>query len=633
MCGISVVLDSGTPATPLLATLARLHADHAHRGPDGEGALLVAADPEWIERLARVPGTRDGPPPVLGAAFRRLAIQDRSEAGAQPMTLAGSGARSWILFNGELYNHQELRTVLSREGLAVRSGSDAEIALAAWRHWGPDAVQRFNGMFAFVIVDLDRGEVVGARDRLGIKPLFWSRDGARLLIGSEPAPVAAARSGGARLEASMLASFLGGVPPLVNRASWFADVYPFPAASTFRIPIWGPPSKPEFRRYWTLPSHGPIPGYQDAVIELRSLLQDAVRLQSCGDVPVGSLLSGGLDSSYLTCELARTRAEPVDAFSIVHTDPRLSETPHQWGVIARTHARHHAHTMTPDALAAATDAVVAVQGQPLLGFEIVAQHAIYGVARAAGVPVVLDGQGADELLAGQSVFAQAWLRQLAAEGRLVELWKESRALARASGSGHGMRSLLRALGPARGASVPRLPHVNPAAAREAARSWNFDVPSLPALLRRLVLETNIPSVLELQDRSSMAHGVESRVPFLDHRVVEFCDRLPAEYRLHRGVRKRILRDAARGLVPDGIIDRQDKGTIVSSTRYLDLRRTHATALRAMATAPMWEGVPAVRASAIAPFVDGFLTGAHDKYLAVWRLYTAWRWLSLPPLAV
>ena len=308
----------------------------------------------------------------------------------------------------------------------------------------------------------------------------------------------------------------------------------------------------------------------------------------------------------------------------------MSEVPHQWAVVAQGNVTRHALTLTPERVFAATDAVVRSQGHPLLGQEVIAQHLLYGVARDRGVSVILDGQGADELLGGLSSFTRSRFRELARTHEWSTLWQEVHAHARLYGEPR-LPSLARAFFPRAAATPAPYAWLSPEAYRGPRDAWSFDAPDFQEYLRSLILRTNLPMVLAQQDRASMAHGVESRVPFLDHRIVSFCDALPSSYRLHRGVRKRILRDAARGILPASILDRSDKGTIVSSRRYLDLRGAHGDALRACAADPVWNRVSAVEGRAVAPFVLGFMAGGHDDHAAVWRLYTTWRWLSQRPL--
>jgi len=624
MCGISVVLDSGAARTPLVSALARAHARQAHRGPDGEGWLLVDGGLAAL-RSSTPPSPSETPPPRLGIAFRRLCIQDLSEAAAQP--LGSADGRHWIVLNGEIYNHAGLRDELRTRGHAFLTCSDTEVALAAYREWGTGCFARFTGMWAIIIVDLAQGRLIGSRDRLGIKPLFFTVEPGRLSFASEPQALACARADGPRVEPVRYAEFLRGYPPASSSLSFFRDVHPVPAATTFEIDLRSDAGgAPAFRRYWTLATapldSGNMPPYGQAVEEFRGLVTESVHSHLGSAVPVGCLLSGGLDTSFV----ASTAGIPLAAYSITFDDPEMSEWPYIQSVAAHAGLTSHTVTLTPAMVWDRVDAVVRAQGQPLLGQELIAQYTAYALARNAGSIVVLEGNGADELLAGMPGYASAYLRDLLYAGQVAELVRETRATARRTRS-----SISRVLA----ASLARRPRwlrrersypwLEPAPQSAEPLEESDDPSPLNQYLFTLVRHTNLPAVLLSQDRSAMAHGVESRVPFLDHRVVEYCFRLPASYKVHRGVRKRILLDAARGVVPDLVLRRTDKKTFISKDSWMPLRRDYGPALADMARSKSLVESAGVRGPAMAAFVDDYLAGRHDDRMAVWRLYTAWRW--------
>ena len=631
MCGISLVLDyAGSDRSPSsLIALTRLHDALAHRGPDGEGCILVD-DHLRATRLPGIPHTaRD--PLRLAAAFRRLAIQDLSEAGAQP--LSGARGHTWIMHNGEIYNHAELRKLLQDRGHQFRSESDSEVALAAYAEWGSDCFSKFEGMWAILIVDLDRARLVGSRDRLGIKPLFFSVDGDQIAFASEPQALALARRAGPQIEPNRFGEFLAGLPPQSPARSFFRDVHPVPAATFFEIDLRGGPARaPSFRTFWRLADHRPgsdsTPSYPEAVDRMRDLVQNAVRAHRCAAVPVGCLLSGGLDTSLLAT-LAATEG-PLESYSIVYDDPQLSEWPYIQAVAAHAGIRSRTYRLTPEEAWADVDAVVRAQGQPVLGQELIAQYHAYRLAKAHGKTVVIEGQGADELLAGMPGYETAFLQELLLTLRWRELFNEARQRVRRYGEpwGHLLKrsfgSLVRPAG--------RRRDYGWLDAREApAMDGDDDTPDpsrLNRYLYRLVRRTNLPAVLLYQDRGSMAHGVESRVPFLDHRLVEFCFTLPASFKAGAGTRKRILLDAARPFLPTLVLNRRDKKTFVTRQGFIPMRRDHGDALRDAVRSARIRTAPGVRGARLASFVENYLSGRHDDELAVWRLFTASRWLEL-----
>jgi len=636
VCGISLVLDHRGRGGTVLTALARMHTELAHRGPDGEGWLLV--DPDFEVRRTSSPPSASPNSLRLAAAFRRLAIQDLSAAAAQP--LSSHDGRLWIVHNGEIYNHGELRETLSgwRGGHRFHTASDTEVALAAYREWGTECFARFHGMWAMLIIDLDRGRLVGSRDRLGIKPLFYGVEPGRLSFASEPKALAAAREDGPHLEPRRFVEFLSGLPPQSAALSFFRDVHPVPAGSVFEIDIRDDQVRaPIFHRFWDLaecrPDGAPVPAYDDAVAQFRELLSRAVQSHGGAAVPVGSLLSGGLDTSVIATLLASRQLHPLQCYSIVYDDPEMSEWPYIRAVAAEAKLDSCTHRLTPAEAWGSVDAVVQAQGQPLLGQELIAQYCAYRLARAHGTIVVLEGQGADELLAGMPGYEAAFLQELFRTLRWRDLVTEVRCRARRYHES-SLRVLRRYLGPwLRRAPVrptyrwlaPLIPSGEDAPEAESEQS--SDPSLLNRYLFRLVRQTNLPAVLLYQDRGSMAHGVESRVPFLDHRLVEFCFRLPADYKVRYGIRKRILLDAARPMLPSLVANRTDKKTFVSKQGWMPLRHDHADALREMARSRALVESPYIRRDALTPFVEDYLRGRHDDELAMWRLYTASRWLD------
>ncbi len=636
MCGISAIVDPGGGGDAGLRALRRMHDIQQHRGPDGEGCLFVSRSFEAAHRPnLREDGTGAATPWVMGLAVRRLRVQDTAGRSDQPV--GSNDGRTWVALNGEIYNHRELRDELGQDGARFRTSSDTEVVLAAYERWGRDAFERFDGMWALLIVDVRRRLLVGSRDRLGIKPLFYAWDDGRLLLGSEPQAVATVMRGGPRIDAVRFPEFLRGRPPHSSERSYFEDVEPVPPASVFELDLSGDVvAAPRFRTFWSLP-RAPLeetPSFEQAVERLSGLLTDAVERQARADVPVGTLLSGGLDSSTLTSLLAATRPGSP-AFSIAYEERSQDESGFVDEVLRSSGAAGRRVLVTPATIWSLADAVIRAQGQPVLGWEVIAQNAVYRLAREHGVVVILDGQGPDEMLGGYAFQEGAALREPLKRLRLAAFYRDLRAAAEHSGM-----SMLRAfrthvLAPMkRGISLRLERHAwletNGAAAAPPS-PWPDDRElAFPSDFNRLayqqVRHTNLPVVLQLQDRNSMAHSVESRVPYLDHRVVELCFRLPADYKYRDGVRKRLLRSAARDWLPRSVWDRREKRGLMTGYRGFPLRQ-HAESLRAMAHAERLLELPWIRRARLTAFVEGYLQGRHDDMLSVWRLFTAWRWLE------
>jgi asparagine synthase (glutamine-hydrolysing) len=497
-------------------------------------------------------------------------------------------------------------------------------------------------MWAVVIVDLARGRLVLSRDRLGIKPLFFATEGTRTIVASHARTVAQALASGPEIDCARWHRFLRGLPAETADGSFFARVRAVPAGSILTIGLASSGVQdPQPRRYWSLDGCLPDPGDrrtdESAKEELLHLLEASTRDHMIADREVGCLLSGGLDSSVVACLAAREGRRTdgmMTCFSIVFDDPRMSEWPYIQSVAAHAGVRSITHRLAPGEAFALIDEVVAAQGEPLLGQDTIAHYRVFGLAREHDCVVALEGQAADELFAGLPSYEAVMFREWLGRGAWLRVLHEVRLRARAQG--RSARSVFReyALGrvvrswttrrrpawldPERASSTE--PHDEP-------RERSADPSLLNRYLFDLVRHTNLPAVLLIQDRNAMAHGVENRPPFLDHRIVEWAFRLPSSSKVSQGRRKRVLWNAARSIVPPLVLARTDKRAIVSRGDWMPLRTAHREAVAAMADSRTLREAPYIRASETRTFVHDYLRGAHDDGMGVWRLYTAWRWLE------
>ncbi len=533
MCGIAGIVGGIGPQDA--DTLGRMAAAMAHRGPDGQGV--------WQDERA-------------GLAFRRLAIIDLDARSDQPLHLD----HLHLVFNGEIYNYRELREQLRERGHAFVTEGDGEVLLHAWAQWGEDALLRCNGMFAFAVWDAERGTLTAACDAFGEKPLFWALDAGRLLFASD---VRALLQAAPRLRApreAALGPYLarGLMPP--PHESFFADVQRLPGAHLLR---WRD-GRASTARWWTPAQVAVAPRYEDATAQLRELLTDAIRLRLRSDVPVGTSLSGGVDSSAIVGLSAQLSAEAArHAFTARFAGFERDEW-ERASVVARDAGivEHHAVEPTAEELLSDLDALVRAHEEPVVSSSVYAQYRVMQAAHAAGVTVLLDGQGADELFGGYQG-ADGWA--LRAQGPAAV----ARALAR---GGEARRAVLLALGAERlpsalavrhrraGASPYAAAHVADAASAIAppAVAWARARGPLVRELARQAQHTSMPALLRYADRNSMAHSREVRLPFLDRRIAELAWSLPPAFLQRDGLRKRILRDAARDVVPALVLERRDK---------------------------------------------------------------------------
>ncbi len=517
------------------AALARMAAEMAHRGPDGQGI--------WHEL-------------GVGLAFRRLAIIDLDPRSDQPLHFGPLH----LVFNGEIYNYRELRAELRGAGHEFLTEGDGEVLLHAWAQWGEGALERLNGMFAFAVWDERHDTLTAACDPFGEKPLFWARQGELLLFASDIRAILQVAPELCAPRQSALGPYLarGLMPPIEQ--SFFAEIQRLPGAHLLR---WDG-SGVQTERWWhPQPVESPRP-YEEAVARLRELLLDSIALRLRSDVPVGTSLSGGVDSSAVVALSAQLAGDHRrHAFTACFPGFERDE----WGyadAVARAAGVLEHHAVEPGATELLEDlgSLIASHEEPVGSSSVYAQYRVMRAAREQGVTVLLDGQGADELFGGYAGIGGWALRS---EGPLREL----RALAR---GGPERRELLLSLGaerlPRAFAARHRLREASPYASlgvvRDAASleppavDWAQGRGPLVRELARQAFHTSMPVLLRYADRNSMAHSREVRLPFLDRRVAELAYSLPPEFLYRDGVTKRILRDAVRDIVPAEILDRREK---------------------------------------------------------------------------
>ena len=545
MCGLAGVVELGAP--PAREAVDGWLDELAHRGPNGRGVL--AEEGVCLGHL-------------------RLAIIDLSDAGLQPM--ADESGRLHLLHNGEIYNYLELRAELEAKGHRFRSATDTEVVLAAYREWGERCVERFNGMWAFVLWDAERRTLFASRDRFGVKPLYYRLDGERLSFASEPWLLRGARP---RANARAVRDYLEQGWLDQGEGTFFEGVLRLPPAHNLRF---GPEGL-RIERYWRLEPNDPPP---DAAAAVRELFLDAVRLQLRSDVPVGTALSGGIDSSAIAVAVSahgHDRQKTVTAF---FEDAGFDERPYAQAVVERTGAEAHFVSFAATELVDSLPAIVRAQGEPFGSTSIAAGWHVMREAARAGLTVMLDGQGGDELFAGYRAAYGYRLADLLAAGELGELRSELAAF----WSQHGSSPLAAAGVLAR----PFLPERLGAAARarlkgSAAlahpdlradpRSQDANGYPFPDRLRRHLAHTlgrrGLPELLRYEDRNSMAHSIEARVPFLDHRLVELAYSLDGGQLIARGRTKDALRRALADLLPPEVRDRRDKlGFVTPEGRFM-----------------------------------------------------------------
>ena len=560
MCGIAGIVASELLTPEDRLCLPRMRDVIAHRGPDDAG--------EYQDDRA-----------ALG--HRRLSIVDLA-AGHQP--LSNEDGSIWIVFNGEIYNHGDLRPGLESAGHVYRTRSDTETIVHAYEQWGDSCVEHLRGMFAFAIWDAPRRRLLLARDRLGVKPLYWAQTGGRLLFGSEiksilESGLVPAEADESRLPELLSTRYLSGAETLFKGIHRLlpGHILVFEETGATISEYWDVPAGRHDDRLASISDH-------DAVRQFRELLEHAVRIRLMADVPLGMFLSGGLDSSAIAALMAGMIDRPLQTFSVAFKQRAYSELEYARQVSRAIKADAHEIVIDDHDFFGALPRLIWHEDEPIAHPSSVPLYFVSELAREH-VKVVLTGEGSDELLAGYAKYPKALVnwRAAAAYGVLphpVRSWIADtvvpllpRAMRR-----YARRSFV---------SVPRTPEAmffdnfaaiglarqhdlltarfadpSPAAVYGPSREY-YDAPNgSSTVLDRLLyadLKTYLVELLMKQDQMSMAASIESRVPFLDHKLVEFAASLPPRLKLRGFTTKWILREAVRSIVPPEILSRPKMG--------------------------------------------------------------------------
>jgi asparagine synthase (glutamine-hydrolysing) len=502
---------------------------------------------------------------------RRLSIIDLSAGGHQPMlTIDGRYA---IIFNGEIYNYLELREELTTLGHRFRSRSDTEVLLIAFQQWGIQCFPRLVGMFACAILDRPARRLWLIRDFFGIKPLYYALWQEGMAFASEIRPLLELPGVARTVNPHRLYDYLCSGITDHGAETMFAAIKQLPPAHYVEICLDNPIALRPVR-YWDIdPTEKADLSFDEAAKTLRRLFLDSVQLHLRSDVPVGAALSGGIDSSAIVMAMRHLNRDlEIHTFSFIADDPAISEE--RWVDVVGDSAcaTMHKVKLTPDELTANLDRLIEVHGEPFISTSMYAQYRVFQAAREAGIKVMLDGQGADELLGGYPLYQLARISSLV---RRRQLSKAAQAAHSGATSLVGLKLLLRALGRSAPPSVQAF--LRRVLRRNAKPTWVNTAwfmqhgvqPMFPCEmggkevlkqeLYRTLTETTLPQLLHYEDRNSMAFSIESRVPFLTPGVVNFLFQLPEDYIISPGgTTKAIFRCAMRGIVPDIILDRRDK---------------------------------------------------------------------------
>jgi asparagine synthase (glutamine-hydrolysing) len=626
MCGIAGILEFDRGARANAAALREMCRVITHRGPDDEGFYTDGA---------------------AGIGMRRLSIVD-VKGGHQP--LSNEDGTLWIVFNGEIYNHLALREQLIARGHRYVTNSDTETVIHLFEEYGADCVNHLRGMFAFAIWNRNTKTLFIARDRLGIKPLYYRFTPERLLFGSEIKALLA--HGGIRAEfnRSTLPEYLA-FGYLSGEETFYAGIRKLMPGHSMTI---GPEGKAEIHQYWDLDTSKAHESRDENyyVQSYRELLNGAVQSHLMSDVPLGVFLSGGVDSSAVAALMTKIRREPVETFSVGYTEQTYSELPFARTVSEHIHSRHHEVLVSERDFFGALPHLIWHEDEPIAWPSSISLYFVARLARER-VTVVLTGEGADETLAGYTRYAftlknaaldrayrgvvpsflRRGLRNSVATstllGATLRRKLEHTFLAKDgdSWSSFYFDNFFSAFGEAEQSGLLTSEFVREAAPSEAYKHvleyWEH---SAGEMLQRLLytdIKTYLVELLMKQDNMSMAASIESRVPFLDHVLVEFASRIPREVQIHGLAGKRILKKAVEDLLPYEILYRPKLGFPTPWSGWLAGPRLEQ--IRELLLEPRSLDRGYFRREAIEQLFNEHRNKHRDNYDRIWRLLNLEVW--------
>ncbi len=591
MCGIAgiISLNNMTHAGPIIDMLSTLK----HRGPDDEGYIGVNtelnsicefhSEKSSIKKGENISSLRE--PVNVFFGHKRLSIIDLSAAGHQPMSYRNGAI--WIIFNGEIYNYKELRDTLKKNGYQFGTNSDTEVILAAYQEWGVNCVKHFNGDWAFALYDKNRQIVFLSRDRYGIKPLYYHYNPVLKIFafGSEVKSLLKAPYVSTDINVGKIFEFL--VFDLMEHSceTMYKDVHQLGPGfnlifnlKTFAF---------QCDQYYELAYNASAGSYNHRQAlkyadDIRDLLVDSVRIRLRADVPIGTCLSGGLDSSSIVVTINKILKEEGIAsdqigsrqktFTASFPNDTVDETFFAKSINKHTDAKGHFVFPSIDAMKREIKQIIWHQDEPFGGPSVYAQWTVMKKA-SDYVRVILDGQGGDEVFGGYAVYRDAYLSQLARDFKIKSLFAEAVGAIRMRKSLWKMLRELKSL-PIFLAPRPLKSILYIAWKKKLIKStlnllkvdscalpfeflFSF-APNLNEVLYTYQMKYSLPHLLHYEDRNSMAFSIESRTPFTDYRLVDYVFAVPASYKYHKGWSKWLLRLAMRGLLPDEILWRKDK---------------------------------------------------------------------------
>lgn len=629
MCGITGIinLDKRPVDKGNLVKMTRIL---AHRGPDDEGF--------YIEKN-------------VGLGHRRLSIIDLSSAGHQPMFY--DDRNLVIVYNGEIYNFLEIRQELKNKGYKFRSGTDTEVILAAYQEWGSECLKKFNGMWALAIYDRRKNILFAARDRLGVKPFYYLFDKNRFVFASEIKAILTLPDFKAKANEKIVWEYVIGGLLDHSEETFFRDIKELRRGHYLTLNLKAQSSNLKIKKYWD-PEVDKVTQFKNEAEyaeRFRELMSDSVRLRLRSDVPIGSCLSGGLDSSLIVCIVndflrKEGKIEQIgkwqQTFSACYDKKRYQNCDERVfinEVVRKTHA--HPHYVFPEGknLIKEIEKLTYHQDAPFGSTSIYAQWNVFRLASQNHIKVMLDGQGADELLCGYHGFFNVYFAELFREMKFSLLLSELYYYSKNHFESLGAPLKVLAKGAVRGYLGKYISRFikNTLAENEVFLPEfrdRYTYPAIPKVSKNLLrnmlynqIDYSLSSLLRYEDRNSMAFSIESRVPFLDYRLVEFIFSLPDNQKIRHGTTKWVMRVASKGLMPEKIRSRQDKIGF-ATPEDIWIKKDLKDEMRRVFSSESFKSRGFFDQSKTMEKFDQYLAGKIKNYSIFWRLYNLEIWYRI-----
>ena len=525
----------------------------SHRGPDNQGLYI---DPHH----------------KVGLIHNRLKIIDLSETGNQPMSNPDNS--KWIVFNGEIYNYLEIKSELS--DYPYKSETDTEVILAAYEKWGDRCVEHFIGMFAFAIWDTKINTLFCARDRLGIKPFYYTKYDNCFIFSSEIKGILATGYP-AEPDRQTWSEYLIDGYYDHNNKTFFEGIKSLDPGKTLKLSG----DKISETRYWNLFLNKSETLHnisdKDATEQLSYLIKDSVKLRLRSDVPLGINLSGGIDSASLaaTMSLLVANNSKINAFTASYNESKYDELKFADQTILDSQIVQHTSRLNPKEVPEMTNECMWYQEGPYGGISTLSYYKLHKLAKTKNVTVLLEGQGVDELFAGYKYFYPSYLADLMRDHKWKELNLEFNSQRKNLGSILSQMKIITQGGKTNtyqdGTNHLKIDCISSNIRKTHTESKSFDSPyndHLTNALYRDLFHTKLPRVLRFNDRLSMAHSRELREPFLDHRLVEFAFNLPANKKIREGIQKFIIRENMKNLLPGSILNAEKRPVVTPQREWI-----------------------------------------------------------------